>query len=450
MRVVEVSPGVFESVQADICLVLHVDDYLCSSSVPTLEMNGLERPGGMAEEILEPMLQPEGYVLKSEIVIRDGKSVSYFVGLEIRQSADGFHVYVGVEGFVETLVRSVMGEDMEDEEWDALTEQWSKQRDLKVPMKPGLLLVPTEEGEKVYTKDEWPYRRVIGGTLWSLVVRLDVSQTVRQLSRFCLKPGEQHVECSKHMLKYLYLNKELCLHYSAEPGENNLNIPGKDEKTLLNDLSQFTSSLYGGKVYKVAEGKFVDAAQYQALKTAGVLEDGKMRLDDEGNVIDVDVSYLLFQDASFQTTFDFKSVSGYVDMMAHCAVNGGSHTQAVIATSTMESEVLATHRATQQLIHMKTLLEELGVITVMTETPSFEDNKSAKIILETPGRRKGAKHFERSLNKCHEFSLNGHVKYIYCPTKEMLADFFTKALDIVTFLKFRKVIFNEPRGGFKK
>ena len=57
------------------------------------------------------------------------------------------------------------------------------------------------------------------------------------------------------MLKYLYLNKELCLHYSAEPGENNLNIPGKDEKTLLNDLSQFTSSLYGGKVYKVAEGK---------------------------------------------------------------------------------------------------------------------------------------------------------------------------------------------------
>ena len=41
------------------------------------------------------------------------------------------------------------------------------------------------------------------------------------------------------------------------------------------------------------------------------------------------------------------------------------------------------------------MLEELGVIEVMIETPSFEDNKSAKIILETPspGRRKGAKHF---------------------------------------------------------
>ena len=32
----------------------------------------------------------------------------------------------------------------------------------------------------------------------------------------------------------------------------------------------------------------------------------------------------------------------------------------------------------------------------------------------------------------------------------MVADFFMKALDIVTSLKFRKVIFNEQHGGFKK
>ncbi len=74
---------------------------------------------------------------------------------------------------------------------------------------------------------------------------------------------------------------------------------------------------------------------------------------------------------------------------------------------------------------------------------SFEDNKSAKNILDTPERRKGARHFERTLNKAHEFTKNGHVQYVHCPTTEMLADFFTKLLDRVIFMRLRRIIFNE-------
>ena len=65
-------------------------------------------------------------------------------------------------------------------------------------------------------------------------------------------------------------------------------------------------------------------------------------------------------------------------------------------------------------------------------------------MLSTPGRRKGAKHFERELARKHQYKKYGYVKYIYCPTDSMLADMFTKPLDYLTFIKFRRVIFNEP------
>ena len=101
-------------------------------------------------------------------------------------------------------------------------------------------------------------------------------------------------------------------------------------------------------------------------------------------------------------------------------------------------------RGTQQLIHIKTLLEEFDIASPLEPTLSFEDNKAARIILGTPGRRKGAKHYERTLHKMHQFSKDGYVKFIYCRTSDQLADIFTKPLDAETFLKFRKVIFNEP------
>ena len=73
-------------------------------------------------------------------------------------------------------------------------------------------------------------------------------------------------------------------------------------------------------------------------------------------------------------------------MCGGAAVDWGSHTQSVVATSTCEAEVLATVRGTQQLIHIKTLLEEFDIASPLEPTLSFEDNKAARIILGTPGR----------------------------------------------------------------
>ena len=135
-------------------------------------------------------------------------------------------------------------------------------------------------------------------------------------------------------------------------------------------------------------------------------------------------------------------------MAANAAVDFGSFTQPVVAASTMEAEVLATTRGTNQLVHIKTLLEESGMANPLEPTLSFEDNKAALIILSTPGRRKGAKHFERELARKHQFKQYGFVEYIYCPSSKMLADMFTKPLDYPTFIKFRRIIFNEPEENF--
>ena len=237
------------------------------------------------------------------------------------------------------------------------------------------------------------------------------------------------------------------MRYSARPTQREKSDVNTKQANITRDLSHYSAAHYGGKVYKMSEGKWVDQAQFEALKGMGIVRDGKIRVEDEERVTEIDPSLLLFQDASYCSLFDYKSVSGTCTMFAHGVIDFGSHTQSVIATSTMESEVLASHRSTQTLIHTKTLLEELKECKVNEPTLSMEDNKSAKTIMAIPGRRKGAKHFELSLAKTHEFSQNGHVQYVYCSTHEMLADFFTKPLDWKTFQKFRDVIFNVETTG---
>ena len=225
-------------------VLFHVDDAIVCS--PVLSWDGNPRPGGIAEESLVPIFREEGYELKPSRVIPDGKSITYFVGLEIQQSEDRFEVFIGVEGYLTGLVRSVLGEKMTEEEWDKETSNWT-QYSLNAPMVHKMMLRPVEEGEKVFTKDEFPYRRVVGGGLWaSAAARPDLSQTIRQLSRFCLKPGQQHVDCSIHMLKYIWLHRDLRIRYSARAPTREESPNNTKPANMTRDLSHYTSSLYVG------------------------------------------------------------------------------------------------------------------------------------------------------------------------------------------------------------
>ena len=439
--------GETELVPATILALVHVDDILTSSDIPSLSTIE-EDEGGMAQEFLKPLLAKCNFDLEGSRVATDSKTPTFFVGFEIRQSPDRKEVMLGVGGFVKGLVKKILGRDMTEKEWIQETTKWNGNPPYGkylVPMVPKTMLVPIAEDEQPVTPDEFPYRTVIGASLWAGNVRGDIHQPLRQLARFGLKPTVKHVEAAKHMLRYMWLSADLNIRFS---GKQNTSLPISHDLGMdsypMNKLSHFTSARYGGKVYSVSKGKWVDKSFYKALKGEDPPAEGKIRIDDGDQFHDVDPNHCVYYDSSFQSTFDYRSVSGHVVMAANAAVDFGSFTQPVIAASTMEAEVLATTRGTNQLIHIKTLLEEFGMASPLEPTLSFEDNKAARIILSTPGRRKGAKHFERELARKHQYKKYGYVKYIYCPTDSMLADMFTKPLDYLTFIKFRRVIFNEP------
>ena len=75
----------------------------------------------------------------------------------------------------------------------------------------------------------------------------------------------------------------------------------------------------------------------------------------------------------------------------------------------------------------------------ISDTVIYQDNKSA-ILLEKNGRLscgKRTKHIE-----ARYFLSKKQVSIQYCPTDDMVADFFSKPLQGNKFYKFRKIIMN--------
>ena len=306
------------------------------------------------------------------------------------------------------------------------------------------MLVPGGESDRVISAEEFPYRKCIGALLWANVTRPDICQAARQLSRFCLKPTEQHVEAAKHLLKYCYNTRDRTINYS---GDCKQKIPyfrkepteGRD----TTDLNQYTPTYYGGHVYDAATSKWLDSKDIPSELGQDPPAKGQVRVKDDSVMVDIDPTMGMYTDASFQSTFDYKSVSGHATFFGSAAVDWGSHTQSVVAMSTMESEIFATTKGTQSLMHVRTLLHELGEVSILEPVVSFEDNKAAKLCLAVPDRRKGAKHFERMLARAHQWVQAKVVKYVYCRTDEMVADVFTKPMEEGLFNKFMKILFNE-------
>ena len=108
----------------------------------------------------------------------------------------------------------------------------------------------------------------------------------------------------------------------------------------------------------------------------------------------------------------------------------------------MEAELVAGDDLSNAIIWMNYFLEAQGYDT--NGTILYQDNKSC-MLLHNNGKASSSKR-TRHLNIRYYFLsdriANGELRVEFCPTDEMVADYFTKPLQGEKFRKFRKIIMN--------
>ena len=122
----------------------------------------------------------------------------------------------------------------------------------------------------------------------------------------------------------------------------------------------------------------------------------------------------------------------------------GSNKQKLNTRSSTETELVAADDFMPLLLWTNLFLRAQGFD--YKATILYQDNQSA-ILLKNNGQKSSSKH-TRHLNIRYYFITDriskGDLKVKYCPTLDMIADFFTKPLQGELFFKLQKLIMNHP------
>ena len=242
-----------------------------------------------------------------------------------------------------------------------------------------------------------PYREVVGSLLWlANGSRPDISFAVNQVAKYCCDPRVAHWNACKRILRYLSTTQDYGILYSSV----NTDVTSKDMKNMPLPTAYFASK----------------------------------------RPRDVDVSLESYVDADFANCIDDRhSISGYAFLLAGGPISWQSRSQPTVALSTMEAEYMAAATATQEAFWLRFLLEELG-LNVSTPIVLKEDNKACISFSDHPGNHRNSKHIDYRHHFVREGVQRGDISMEYIETKFQLADIFTKALDTITFIKFRDML----------
>jgi hypothetical protein len=147
-----------------------------------------------------------------------------------------------------------------------------------------------------------------------------------------------------------------------------------------------------------------------------------------------------YVDASFAVHPDFKSHTGAAMTYGAGVPIAMSRKQKLNTRSSTEAELVGVDDGINLILWTKLFLEAQD-LTITTNTV-FQDNQSA-ILLEVNGKRSSSNR-TRALNIRYFFITDqveaGNISVEFCPTKAMIADFFTKPLQGELFLKFKRFI----------
>jgi hypothetical protein len=133
-------------------------------------------------------------------------------------------------------------------------------------------------------------------------------------------------------------------------------------------------------------------------------------------------------DASFGGHADCKSRSGIMLMMSGSCVGAWSMKQKLNTKSSTEAEIVGLSDGLSHVIWARELLSAQGY--VLPPTKIHQDNQG---VLSIMGGGRSPRHRTKHLDIRHFFVrdrvASGDVVLSYCPTREMVADMLTKAVN---------------------
>ena len=134
-----------------------------------------------------------------------------------------------------------------------------------------------------------------------------------------------------------------------------------------------------------------------------------------------------YADADGSMAEDRKAISGYAFLVNGGAVSWSAKRQEIISLSTTESEYVAAVHAAKEALWLRSLISSLFGIDIPTTT-LFSDNQSAIALTKEHQYHARTKHIDVRFHFLRWIVEEGRLRLIYCPTDDMVADVFTKAL----------------------
>jgi hypothetical protein len=132
---------------------------------------------------------------------------------------------------------------------------------------------------------------------------------------------------------------------------------------------------------------------------------------------------------------DRKSTSGGCHLLGRSLVFWSSKKQNSVALSTAEAEYIAAGDCCAQILYMKQILLDYGV--VLEKIPLLCDNESAVKLANNPVQHSRTKHIYIRHHFLRDHVAKNDISLEGVRTEDQLADIFTKPLDEATFCQLR-------------
>ena len=124
-----------------------------------------------------------------------------------------------------------------------------------------------------------------------------------------------------------------------------------------------------------------------------------------------------------------RSTTGYVIKLAGSPISWSSRRQRTVAMSTCEAEYVAGYKATQEIIWVQNMINDLRIKDLeVTSTPLLIDNNAALKLTRNPELHDRTKHIELKYHFLREMTLSGRIDTQRVSSKDNLADLLTKPL----------------------